>query len=69
MSKIIFVPVCENCGHEFTELEFSIGMEINCPKCGMILNNIVLPIYDFMVSMNNKDIGYKFKYNKKDFYE
>lgn len=25
MSRIMFVPVCENCGHEFTELEFYIG--------------------------------------------
>lgn len=69
MNRIMFVPVCEHCGYEFTELEFSMDMEINCPECGTVLNNIEIPRYDCMVYMNNKDIGYMFKYNKKDYYE
>lgn len=68
MSRIVFVPVCENCGHEFTELEFYIGMELCCPKCGAILDNVVIAKYDTMVHMSNKSMEYVLRYSREDYY-
>lgn len=68
MSRIMFVPVCENCGHEFTELEFYIGMELYCPKCGIILDNVVVARPDTMIHMGDKYTGYVLKYSREDYY-
>lgn len=68
MSRIVFVPVCENCGHEFTELEFYIGMELCCPKCGTILDNVAIAKYNTMVHMSNKSMEYVLRYSREDYY-
>ena len=68
MSRIVFVPVCENCGHEFTELEFYIDMKLCCPKCGTILDNFAIAKYDTMVHMSNKSMEYVLRYSREDYY-
>lgn len=68
MSRIIFVPVCEKCEHEFEELEFSLSTRIQCPKCGEILDNLAIPKYDVMIHMDAKDMGYVATYSKNDYY-
>lgn len=67
LSRIIFVPVCEKCGHEFTELDFTLSARIQCPRCGEILDNLVIPRYDYMCHQD-KDGQYIAAYSKDDYY-
>lgn len=68
MSRIIFAPICGECGYEFTELEFSLYTKKYCPKCGTILDSVVIPKYDTMVHMNNKSMEYVLRYSREDYY-
>lgn len=68
MSRIMFVPVCENCGHEFTELECSINMKINCPKCGAVLDHVEIINPNNMIHISAKHMGYVLKYSREDYY-
>lgn len=67
MSRIIFVPICEECGYEFKELNVDFDIEnsfkVICPKCGSGLNNITIANIKDMVK------GQCFIYNKKEFYQ
>lgn len=67
MSRIIFVPVCEKCGHEFTELNFGINTRIKCPDCGEILNEVAIIKHDRMCH-ENKFGEYIATYSKDDYY-
>lgn len=67
MSRIIFVPVCEKCGHEFEEMEFTINTHIICPKCGEILGDITIPNYEAMVHQDGPG-NYVAEYSKKVYY-
>lgn len=68
MSRIIFIPVCGNCGYEFEELNLSNSYFIKkCPRCGNILNTLAMPKWDCLIKENNDSLS--FEYNKQEIYE
>ena len=68
MDRIIFVPVCENCGYEFKELSLNNFQFIKkCPQCGKILNVLVTAKWDYLIKENNDNLS--FEYNKQEIYE
>ena len=67
MSRIMFVPVCENCGHEFTELKIYRNFLIQCPKCGVLLKSALIPNYESLMKTDEEGIPYCY-YNKEELY-
>ena len=68
MNRIIFIPVCENCGYEFKELNLSNSyFTKKCPRCGNDLNALAMPKWDCLIKENNDSLS--FEYNKQEIYK
>ena len=68
MSRIIFVPICENCGYEFTNLELSANFNIQCPKCGCYINMVLFPNYNYLTKADSNSTYVQFRYDKQELY-
>lgn len=68
MNRIIFVPICENCGHEFTNLELSANFNIQCPKCKCYISSALFPNYNYLTKADFDSIYIQFCYDKKELY-
>lgn len=63
MGKIIFVPICERCQHEFEELELHMESRFCCPICGAVIEEVEVPSPNITVSQGSWTIDYsKAKY-------
>ena len=67
MSRIIFIPVCENCGYEFKELVSTSYFAKKCPRCENILNTLAMPKWECLIKENIDNLS--FEYNKQEIYE
>lgn len=68
MSRIIFVPICENCGHEFTHLNLGVNFNIKCPHCEQYISSALFPNYNYLTKTDFDSICVQFCYDKKELY-
>lgn len=69
MNRIIFIPVCENCGYEFNYLILEPNFNMLCPKCGNYINSISFPTYEYLMKTDFNSICAKFRYDKDELYK
>ena len=68
MSRIVFVPVCEECGYEFNYLNLEPNFNMICPKCGNHINSISFPSYKYLMKTDFNSMCVQFCYGKKELY-
>lgn len=66
MSRIIFIPVCEKCGHEFEELYVYYGFSEICPCCGELIEEVSIVSPDNLVRQDED--GFYLRYHKNEVY-
>lgn len=67
MSRIIFAPICERCGHEFTNFEYSLGSILICPECNANIDDISIINYSTLLQ-TNKERNWVISYSKDNYY-
>lgn len=67
MSHIIFAPICERCGHEFTKFEYFLGCTLVCPECSALIDNIKIINYATLLKPNREG-EWIVDYSKEEYY-